>query len=540
MSLVRACGWSRVASVLVLGASLVGCDAVLGLGDLKDGPPPDGGTEASVGIQPDGGPSSTPDGDVDSTIPDTGIGSDATPDGDVDSTIPDAGIGSDAGHDAAGDADDDAVADSGTGSDADAANACTPGCSSPTTLHSCPANTPPTDQTCPLGCLASGTPHCAVLQPSAPVTAADLTAAGVGDLVVTTSLFVHTDTGAIDGIRVANAVPGTYEVVAGIGFALFAGSNVGVFTVKSLTVNDTISMQVKGKAALAVAAATTITIQGILDARGYDAAGVICDAESTSANTAVGPGGGAGGTSGDATGAGGGHAGDVGGGGGGGFGGGGGNGGLSPGDTFAGASLGGSSVAFPPIIAGGFGAGRSGGGGGGGGGGGVQLVAGSEIRIGGGTSGGGINVGGCGGVGGAGALAQEGGGGGGSGGAILLQSPAITMITKGVLAANGGAGGSGAGRGPAGNLSDQPALPIPLSGGAMGAGGSGSAAAALSGSAGAVCTTNPGSCFAGGGGGGAGFIHVQNAAGTLTLPVGATISPSLGSAASSASKVPTQ
>src|SRR5437870_2302784 len=98
--------------------------------------------------------------------------------------------------------------------------ACTPSCTNATTFHGCAQ----ADQTCALGCVSTGTPHCAVLEPSSPVVASDLTAPGVGDLVFSKLGTMHTDTGAIDGVRAANADPATYEVVSNIRFRLFSGA----------------------------------------------------------------------------------------------------------------------------------------------------------------------------------------------------------------------------------------------------------------------------------------------------------------------------
>ncbi len=416
--------------------------------------------------------------------------------------------------------------DTGTGDGA----TCTPACSNATTFHSCTAQG---DQTCALGCVTTPGAHCAVMQPAGPVVAADLIAPLVGDLVITSSTVFHTDTGVIDGIRAANAAAGTYEVASDIGFKLFAGSNVGVFTVKNFTINDTIVGVASGNASIAIVAGDKIILQGTLDARGYKGSS-LCG---VSPPGAVGPGGTQGGQAAgnDGTGAGGGKGADIGGGGGGGFGGRGGDGQHNTGELSDPFTAGGSSVPFALPVSGGFGGGGMGAGAGGGGGGAVQLVAANEIRIGGGTQPGGVNVGGCGGYGGLnGSLPNTGGGGGGAGGEILVQSPLFTMLAKGTLAANGGAGGSGGGFGNAGLFSDQVATPTPVNGSTTkGPGGAGGAAAALDGAdAGANTST-----FGGGGGGAVGRVRIDNASGTFTVPSGAIISPTLGSSASSAIKV---
>jgi hypothetical protein len=403
---------------------------------------------------------------------------------------------------------------------------CTPSCTNATTFHDCVAQS---DVACALGCVSTGTPHCAVMQPASPVTPADLTATGVSDLVISKLTTLHTDTGAIDGIRTANVDPTAHEVISQIGFQLFAGANVGVFTMKNFTVNDTIVVVARGGPALAVVAGDTISLLGTLDARGYRTDGSLCGGSTPSA---IGPGGSAGGISAgnDAVGAGGGHGADVGGGGGGGFGGTGGDGRKYTGEQ-APSSVGGATVPFALPISGGFGGGANGAGDGGGGGGAVQLVAANAIKIGGGTKAGGVNVGGCGGFGATNStFPNTGGGGGGSGGEILLQSPAVTMLANGVLAANGGAGGDGGGFGTAGLFSDQPALPAPSS---TSLGGAGAAGSSLNGVSVTTGTMTQGA----GGGGGVGRIRIDNAAGTITLPGGAILSPSMGTNAMTTVKV---
>ena len=394
---------------------------------------------------------------------------------------------------------------------------CTPSCTNATTLHDC---TTQSDVACNIGCVPTGTPHCAVMQPASPVTQADLTAAGVADLVISKLTVIHTDTGAIDGIRAANSDPTAHEVISQIGFQLFSGANVGVFTVKNFTVNDTIVAVARGGPALAIVAGDTITLAGTLDLRGTKTDGTLCGASSPSA---VGPGGTAGGlgAGNDGVGAGAGHGADVGGGGGGGFGGTGGDGRKYTSEQ-APSSTGGASVQFALPISGGFGGGANGAGNGGGGGGAVQLVAANLIKIGGGTKAGGVNAGGCGGFGAQNpSFPNTGGGGGGSGGEILLQSPAVNMLANGVLAANGGAGGDGGGFGAAGLLSDQPALAATSS---TSPGGNGAAGNTLNGVSVTTGTMTQGA----GGGGAVGRIRIDNAAGAVTLGGGAILSPSLG------------
>ncbi len=401
---------------------------------------------------------------------------------------------------------------------------CTPACTNPTTFHDC---TTQSDLTCALGCVATGAAHCAVMQPASPVTPADLTTAGVGDLIISKLTTIHTDTGAIDGIRAANADPTKAEVVSQIGFQLFSGANVGVFTVKNFTVNDSIVAVATGDAALAIVAGDTVSLLGTLDARGFTTNGLLCGVASPSA---VGPGGtkagvGAGNPG---VGAGAGNGADVGGGGGGGFGGAGGDGRKN--ETAPPNSVGGVTVPFALPISGGFGGGSNGAGDGGGGGGAVQLVAANQIKIGGGTKVGGVNVGGCGGYGNTNSnFPNTGGGGGGSGGEILLQSPVVMMLANGTLAANGGAGGGGGGAGAAGLFSDQPAQ----ASASANAGGAGAAAASLNGTS----VTTGSNTLGAGGGGAVGRIRIDNASGTITLAGGAILSPSMGTSATTTVKV---
>jgi hypothetical protein len=131
------------------------------------------------------------------------------------------------------------------------------------------------------------------------------------------------------------------------------------------------------------------------------------------------------------------------------------------------------------------------------------------------------------GAGGAGGRSQAGGGGGGSGGTVVIESPAMTISGK--ISANGGGGGQGGGRTAGGdNVTGGPGTdgalgttPAPGGFGANnndsnfstgGAGGAGTTAAA----------PGTGSILGGGGGGGgAGMVRLI---GTATL-AGSTISP---------------
>ncbi|MEO6877048.1 MAG: hypothetical protein ABI205_01120, partial [Gemmatimonadaceae bacterium] len=383
-------------------------------------------------------------------------------------------------------------------------------------------------QACTFGCATAGGAHCGVMQPSLPVTAADLATAGVADLDVKSDGFVDTDTGAIDGVRAANGSPGTREQKSGITYQLVG--NVGVFVVKSLKIETGATLKLRGTAAAAIVATQTMTIVGVIDARGYDSSGTLC------AGNVAGPGGSPGALgidsgNGTARGAGGGKgvagftSGSVAGPGGGGYGGAGGGGG----GYLAG---GGAIVPFPGPIAGGFGGGASGTEGppqgsagepGGGGGGAVQLVAGVSIAIGGGANPGGLNAGGCGGKG---ATMGQAGSGAGSGGTILVQAPTISIATNGVLAVNGGGGATGGKStlGENGKLSPSVAIGVGAAGG-YGKGGDGSSALSIAGASGGDGTSgNKG----GGGGGGAGRIRLENVSGSVTPDNGGIVSPQIG------------
>jgi hypothetical protein len=263
---------------------------------------------------------------------------------------------------------------------------CTPGaksCADGTTLATCGEATP---VKCELDCSTTGGAHCTEMQPALPVVTADLSKPDVVPLTISADGFVNTATGAIDNVRPPNIDPGTEEVKSGIGFRLVG--NVGVFFAKSFRVESGATLKLRGPAAFAIAVAERIEIIGIVDARGYDAGGILCGNSDTS--NVAGPGGSLGGSptganNGAAPGGGGGKGvagftlGSTEGPGGGGFGGAGGNGGNFNGS-------GGVVVPFPGPIAGGFGGGASGSGAGtngakgGGGGGAVQLSQDSRSR----------------------------------------------------------------------------------------------------------------------------------------------------------------
>lgn len=428
---------------------------------------------------------------------------------------------------------------------------CTPGaktCVDGTTLSTCGD---PAPIKCALECVTTGEPHCTEIQPALPVVTADLTKPNVTALVITADGFVDTATGAIDNVRAPNVDPATEETKSGIGFRRVG--NVGVFTVKSFRVESGATLKLRGAAAFAIAAAERIEIIGVVDARGYDAAGVLCGTPNTTIGSdtshVAGPGGSPGGqrngaSNGLAPGAGGGKgvaaftSGATAGPGGGGFGGAGGNGGNY-------AASGGAVVPFPGPIAGGFGGGASGGAGGangangGGGGGAVQLVAGISIEIGGGANPGGVNAGGCGGTS---AGMGETGSAGGSGGAILLQAPVASVKANGVLAANGGGGGTSGGfvRAEHGKLSAMFAIGNAGNGSTYGKGGDGgprnpggsTPEQMLAGESGGTGTTKGGA-----GGGGVGRIRVENRSGSLSVDPNGIVSPVIATGATAATTV---
>jgi hypothetical protein len=97
-STMRRAAWALGASILLFGPPLVGCEAVLGLDSLKDGPPPDASAQGE-----DGGRQTDDGGQTEATltdgnsVPDGGAGPDSTPpDGGPDADTTDA---SDDAHD---------------------------------------------------------------------------------------------------------------------------------------------------------------------------------------------------------------------------------------------------------------------------------------------------------------------------------------------------------------------------------------------------------------------------------------------------------
>lgn len=260
------------------------------------------------------------------------------------------------------------------------------------------------------------------------------------------------------------------------------------------------TLRVVGSKPLIVGSWTTIVVDGVIDAGskrgGTSGAGT---AMATCSPNGAGPG-----VASDA----------GGGGGGGGFRGAGGTGGI--GDGAAGGTPG-AARSVPSFVRAGC-PGASGGlngfGVGGAGGGALELVARTSISI-----NGTVTSGGAGGQGGGQTGFKGGGGGGGSGGLVGIDTPALTLGSNAVLAANG-AGGGGGGNGLAQPGQDGPGGTGPAAGGSS---------SARNGGAGGNGTTLVGETpmfsgdGGGGAGGGAGFILVRTA--NLNNQ-GAVISPS--------------
>lgn len=390
--------------------------------------------------------------------------------------------------------------------------ACAVTCSDPSTLKRCDGTT----ETCLFGCDTAGGAHCKAVYPSGLVLPADLSTPGVKAIKIEQNKKLVTDTGEIENLRAANVDPLQMEVKDGIGFRLAddkQGHKVAIWTFDSLEIVDNVTIRFTSTNPAALVAAKSVTIAGVIDARGYNGSGTLCG------DTSPGPGGFSGGAT---TAAGGGPGGGVlakaGSGGGPGGGGNGGIGGKGGPGYDAGLSSGGDGGAayqtptLIPLVGGSGGAGSASSTGGGGGGA-LQIVAVEAITIGAGSSPGGINAGGC--NGGAGFFGSTGGG-GGSGGSILLETRTLTIASNGHIAATGGGGGSGNG-----GAATPGQLDFGGTGGAQssdyGFGGLGaSGTPVVNGGGGASAKTSSG---AGGAGGGAvGRIRINNRTGSFTPP----------------------
>jgi hypothetical protein len=294
---------------------------------------------------------------------------------------------------------------------------------------------------------------------------------------------VNVDTGEITWagtiLRHATTEPSdTRDVQEGIGYRINE-NGVAVFSFYSLNIPHGTTLKLFGTHPVAIASATTMTIDGILEARPMSADGTICAPASTVPTQtspgdpnpgATGLGGYAGGNGGNdeipsgglppstpgsgyggIPGLGGGSAGIlfVSGGGGGGHAGVGGYGAVQPdGGVLA---PGGSSYDNQSLDAQNFHGGAGGGGGGGGnlawggaggsGGGAVRVLAATSIAFGRGSSYGGIDASGCGGAPGVRGDGVSASGGGGAGGAIVIESPTVTLEAHASLLTAGGGGG---------------------------------------------------------------------------------------------------
>ena len=321
---------------------------------------------------------------------------------------------------------------------------------------------------------------------------------GVGDVVVTKDQTFETDNG---GLLVGGSGNYTYQELKQTN-----GPKLGVFAVKSLTIEAGAKVTAVGADALVIVALDTIEIDGKLFGNSQEQDGRIgpgvTDQRDAADLVGSGNGGGsAGSPSSSAAGAG--------------YCGMGGSGASMLGDPAQGGTIWGSD-AIVPLVPGSNG-GNGGVGAGGNGGGAIELVAAGSISV-----GGVIHVGGKGGwnsgvFDATGTLSQQASG-GGSGGSILIEAP--TVDVHGTLAANGGGGG--------GNVLGGDATPdIQAAKGGAGdethaAGGDGSSGAGLNGEDG----TSKKNATSGGGGGAAGRIRVNSRASQATI-IG-VLSPPLG------------
>ena len=413
-------------------------------------------------------------------------------------------------------------------------------CVDANTLASCRSDGTGLDSiACAAGCSTTGSPHCRLIVPTAPVTTTDSNVAGTAAVnVASGEVRFNSDNGLIAGAitRPANTNLGAVEVHAGIAFHVAGG--VGIFAFGPLTVAPGATLKIYGTIPVALVSSGDVLVAGIVDARPFDATGALC------AGTVGGPGGGQGGAPGTVVsgmpssgspgtgmGPGGGSTGVTQGG----PGGGGGGGHFAGGATGADgchlnspASSGGTGgITYGPGLQGGSGGGGAGafaGVAGGGGGGAVQLTATGIVTIGDGTDIEGINAGGCGGVGGTAA------GGGGSGGSILVEAPVVQLGIKGTLAANGGGGGANDGSG--GNDTGAPgslSASIAFGGGSSTAGGTrgGNGGAGNTPAGGAPLAACTGQGF--GGGGAAGRVTINTVGAGPSVNAQAVISPSTAS-----------
>lgn len=402
-----------------------------------------------------------------------------------------------------------------------------------------------TSEPCTFSCEVEGGAHCAVIHPTGTwMTPADVEVPDTRDIIIDQPLVkFDTETGAIGGVRAPNTDPLSREIKDGISFhvaSIDTSHKIGIWSFRTLTIRTNSTIYFTSKNAVGLAA-TDITVQGIVDGRGYSGTGVLCGGDYAFAADYVagvaGPGGGTGGVCSRppvaAGGPGGGQRGvPLGGPSGGSYGSFGGSGGDGDGNGKRGGPLTPmyGTPELVPLLAG-SGGGCAGGDGdvapGGGGGGALHLVAAKKLTV--GTVGqvAGINFGGCGGQRG---IVGIGGGGGGSGGALLIEATTLTLLEGAALAVNGGGGGGACEF----EESPEPFLGKPGAlGGNAAAGGrvqtgyglAGAGAANIAAISGTASANGPG----GSGGGGAGRIRINTRAGSFTPPANAILSPNLNS-----------
>jgi hypothetical protein len=320
----------------------------------------------------------------------------------------------------------------------------------------------------------------------------------VGDVVVSKNQTFET---ALGGVLVGGSGNYTYQELTQT-----TGPKLGVFAVKSLTIEAGATVTTVGADALVIVALDTIEIDGNLYGNSQEQGGIIGPSVTNQGDTSflVGSGSGGGSPGNPSTaGAGAGYCGT------------GGNGASTSGTPAQGGTTWGSAEIVPLVPGSNGGNGALGEGGNGGGA--IQLIAAGSIAV-----DGVIHVGGNGGWNSgvfdpAGVLSQQASG-GGSGGSILLEAP--TVDVTGTLAANGGGGGGSAVGGDA-----TPDIQVAQGGignATRAAGGNGSAAAGLNGEDG----TSMQNATSGGGGGGAGRIRINSHASQASI-VG-VLSPPLG------------
>jgi hypothetical protein len=327
------------------------------------------------------------------------------------------------------------------------------------------------------------------------------------------------NTGAISGVRAANATPSSYEVVSGVGFIRRgqpAAGPIAIWMFGNLTISA--ATRVTGNASVVLASTSSLTVAatGTIDAgaRGIiPGPGGLLGGAFRTAGTGCGGGGAPAGT-----GTNGNEGATDGGGGGGAFGTSGAAGGSGVGSPGAAGSAATCATALDVILVGGSGGGGGDSSGsspgpfGGGGGGALQLTAMGQLRL-----DGAINLGGGGGG------TAEGnfrdGAGGGSGGALFLEAPAIAISASAGIFANGGGGGSASPdiNGCAGPLAEDGKPSLVVAAGSSCAPGNGGAGAAGS----TAATRGASDSSAGGGGGGLGRIVLRTLA-TQTPSIAST------------------